>query len=166
MKTFCTDTSEAWFELDNKQIKQAYKDLSKQAQTKNKPPSRLTKQAIAQLIDQGRFATSYQHAIMASFRKDPSTLTKKEKKVAKLCYHISQSDFMEILNRMILVNDRAYATLKVIAEIRGLINTTHDLAQNTGAKLNINLSQLPTKQPPEKAVEVSAAQTPALSLDN
>ena len=109
---------------------------------------RLTKYAVAELLSCGRFATSLESAIAHTFKVPLSTLTKKERKRADVIYKIAQADFMSILHQLVLHNDRAHATLKIIAQIRGLIS--EEQVEPKTPRLNVYVNEHKSKDTSKK----------------
>jgi len=128
-KTLCTDKG-YWKDLPNKETK---KVLSKLA------AGRFTKHAVAQFVTLGEHCASLDDAIIFSFRINPKSLTKQEKKAVKFAFKVSQAAFMHSLHKMLLINEKAHATLKTVAEIRGLIKQQTNDNDDKGFKPGLNV---------------------------
>jgi len=143
MKTLATDKS-IYKKLKNNPdtslITRVYKQLAKPTPTSK--PHRMCKFAIAQLVQQGRYAINYDAAITYSFRQTPKALklTKAERKVAKEAYNISQSDLSHQIISTLLFNDKAHQSLKLISQIKQYIDDQNTATDQIASALNITLA--------------------------
>ena len=116
-KSLCTDKG-YYKDLTDKATKRAYANLAE---------GRLDKHAIAQLIVLGEHCNSLKDSIIYCFKVPFKTLTKKEKKAARFAYEIAQAAFFHTLTLNLTEDNKAHATLKTVAEVRGLIKPSKQL---------------------------------------
>ena len=142
-KSFCSDP--LFYTDYNKVIQQQFKLIAHK---------RIDKKAIAELVSKGRYSPTLDDALLLCFavstkhkkhtKQKQKPITKKEIKAAQIAYDMGQAIYLAKIHRLVLQSDRAYATLKVIAEIKGLIanknkSTNQDNQKSHQTNLNISL---------------------------
>ena len=117
-----------------------YKMLAKETGSK-----RFTTKAIIQLIDAGRFALNHKLAVLNAFRIPTSKLTKKERKTAKICYDIAQTDLARSIITTLLYQPQFSNNLKLLSQMKEYINEDNTNNNSTPTSLNINLTNKKAK---------------------
>lgn len=110
--TFCTDET-PYDLITSKVIRKQYRKIAQ---------GRLCRKAVAQLIQVGMWATTLSDALLLAFRIDENSLTEEEKQAANLCFKIAQTEYLARLFRRAAVDEKFAANMKVLAEIKNLIN--------------------------------------------
>jgi len=162
--------------MDSKILKDFSPEIQKQYH--HLAHKRITPTAFAELVAKGQYAATFRQAVLVCFHTNPDYLTKKENKVARLAYDIGQALYMMKINQLVLTNDRAHQTLKVIAELKGLFKAqekeTKDIQTNLTISLDTN-TQNQNQNPDNSDSNIVAEQKqkqkapkrqPLSSLDN
>lgn len=125
---------------------------------------RFCKRSVAQMLLQGEFCTSYKHATLVCFCLQPSELTEEEQSATKLVYDMSQGNLMARFTRMLLADSRSANSMKVIAEMKGMINNLADDADERNRTLNINFTTDGKKEEDEAPTVTNKERKPPLRL--
>lgn len=139
--SLCTDDGREFDRIRHTAIKRAFKSLA---------VGRFTKEAVAQFIADSEFTVDFKMAVLNTFYVEYKTLNKKEKKAIRTAFSIAESNYLSRLHKLVITDDKAHASLKVIAEIKGMIKKEAPVPVSPNAGLKITLMDEKGNQIPEK----------------
>jgi len=132
------------------QKKNKNKTTQKTNKTIQKAKTHINKFVVAEYIEEARFALNYKRAITLTFYINPNQLTKQERKFFKQLYQISEAKLVKLLHQIPLQDPRYHSSVKVVSEIRKIIqtkdNNPNNPNNNTATKLSITLDPNATNQ--------------------
>lgn len=152
-RTYFHTSKEAYNDIEEKKIKDLYKLMSLK---------RFSKYAVAQLVRDSQYQPTLVSAVFRSFVIPIEVLDKEELALAELCYSIGQSLLMEKLHKLALIDNKAYNTLKLFAELKGMIQANKDTSDELVAQLKISLDN--TRNPEPKSTNKSTEKAEPLKL--
>ncbi len=124
----------------NKKIYKKIKSKSQKKAIKALAYGRITPHAVAQFLHHSMFATNTKKAIIFSFHVPPKYFTKKERKHLKFIHTIAQEQYLQKVHKLALYDPRSAASVRAIAEMRGMLNQNNTTEQSQRPKLTINLT--------------------------
>ncbi len=124
----------------NKKIYKKIKSKAQKKAIKALAYGRITPYAVAQFLHHSMFAINTKKAIIFSFHVPPKYFTKKERKHLKFIHTIAQEQYLQKVHKLALYDPRSAASVRAIAEMRGMLNQDSTLAQSQRPKLTINLT--------------------------
>ena len=141
----CTD-KEIYRDEQDKTMRNCYKKLAK---------GRIDKFAVAQLIDAGKYANNHEENTLNCFRlyKKQLNLTKEELILTKHCFKLAQTDLNKLLHKILLSNPAAANSMRVLAQMKNLIDTDNNNNNNNNnvqPTLNISLTKKKSKYQKEE----------------
>ena len=147
IQTFCTQNYH-WEDIQDPKQKKVYKQLSQIKDKKNNYiQHRMDHKSIAQLVHYSTYATTPAIAVAVAFSIIITTLTKAEKKIAKVCFELGQGQLTFLTVSALLNRPEMSNNLKTLSQIQRLINENDDKANTVAASLNISLTNKKTKNP-------------------
>ena len=144
----CTD-KEIYRDEQDKTMRNCYKKLAK---------GRIDKFAVAQLIDAGKYANNHEENTLNCFRlyKKQLNLTKEELILTKHCFKLAQTDLNKLLHKILLSNPAAANSMRVLAQMKNLIDTDNNNNNNNNVQPTLNISLTKKKSKYQKENEESS----------
>ena len=150
IQTFCTQ-SYHWEDIQDPKQKKVYKQLADKKDKKNKHiRHRMDHKSIAQLVYYSTYSTTLNVAVAVAFSTPLQSLTKVEKKIAKICFELGQGHLTFLTVSALLSKPEMSNNLKTLSQIQRLINENDDKANTVAASLNISLTNKKAKKPKSK----------------